>query len=284
MRSIMKLTTAALLGALLGLLLAAPGVVAQSSAVFISIARNALTSTNATVTTSRPLVDLTQTWNAGGVTFEAIKLAVTSTASAAASTVVDLKVGGSSVFKVDKLGVVTSAGAISGAALTDVVVFYPAVQFCKSDKPSAELLPTRLAKGDWALARTAAGAETYNIVCALHPPRGWRTTAAKGAKLDSFRISEQITVASLTSNTLNDLSTTTHVNNVANAVADYGGVVTYTPPTATQANPYLTAGSLGTAAFMVTVDAYVNLDFTVVMQNTGVYRLYGISATWTVQD
>ena len=38
-----------------------------------------------TVTTSQPIIDASQTWNAGGVTFAGVKIAVTNTASAAAS-------------------------------------------------------------------------------------------------------------------------------------------------------------------------------------------------------
>lgn len=41
--------------------------------------------TRGTVTTSQPIIDATQTWNAGGVTFAGVKIAVTNTASAAAS-------------------------------------------------------------------------------------------------------------------------------------------------------------------------------------------------------
>jgi hypothetical protein len=63
--------------------------------------------TGSTVTTSQPLFDLTQTWNAGAVTFSSLKLNVTDTASAAASLLMDLQVGGTSKFKVDKSGSIT---------------------------------------------------------------------------------------------------------------------------------------------------------------------------------
>ena len=160
--------------------------------------------------------------------------------------------------------------------------FFPAIQFCSTDvawSTAANLIPTRLAANDFALARTATGAETYNIRCAI--PFLWRTTASKGSRLDSFSISQFIGTAALTSNTFNALSTTTYANNTANAVAGYGGTITITMPTATQAQPYLTAATLGTAAFMTTANAQVGIDFTVVMANTGVYRLYGIAVTYT---
>lgn len=58
----------------------------------------------ATVTTSQPLLDLTQTWNAGAVTFTGLKANFTDTASAAGSLLMDLQVGGVSQFSVRKDG------------------------------------------------------------------------------------------------------------------------------------------------------------------------------------
>ena len=65
---------------------------------------NALTLGGATVTTSQPVLDLSQTWNAAGVTFTGIKANFTSTASAAASTLMTLQVGGVNKFQVAKDG------------------------------------------------------------------------------------------------------------------------------------------------------------------------------------
>lgn len=56
--------------------------------------------TGGTVTTSAPLLDLSQTWNAGGVAFTAIKANITATAAASTSSLVDLQIGGTSKFKV----------------------------------------------------------------------------------------------------------------------------------------------------------------------------------------
>lgn len=61
---------------------------------------------------------LAQTWNAAGTTFTGLKLNVTDTASAAASLLADLQVGGSSKFKVDKSGAVTAASTIKGLSTT----------------------------------------------------------------------------------------------------------------------------------------------------------------------
>lgn len=56
------------------------------------------------------IYDLTDTWNAGGTTFTAVKMNVTDTASAAGSALIDLQIGGVSQFKVSKAGAVTAVG------------------------------------------------------------------------------------------------------------------------------------------------------------------------------
>jgi len=53
-----------------------------------------------TKTADEPFIDASVTWNNGGVTFNGIKLSVTNTASATASRLIDLLVGGASVFAV----------------------------------------------------------------------------------------------------------------------------------------------------------------------------------------
>jgi hypothetical protein len=71
-----------------------------------------------TITTSTPLISATQTWNAGGVTFSAITVNVTDSASAAGSLIADLQVGGASKWKVDKTGAVTQAAGLTVSAGT----------------------------------------------------------------------------------------------------------------------------------------------------------------------
>lgn len=63
--------------------------------------------TNGTVTTSIPVLALTQTWNAAQ-TFTSISLDVTNTSSNTASKFIDLMVGGVSQFAVTRTGLVTS--------------------------------------------------------------------------------------------------------------------------------------------------------------------------------
>ena len=73
----------------------------------LAIAGNSITSQIAgtgsyTVTASAPVLDLAQSWNNAGVAFTGIKFNVPSDTSASASLLMDLQVGGSSKFKVDK--------------------------------------------------------------------------------------------------------------------------------------------------------------------------------------
>lgn len=73
-----------------------------------SVVTPILTAGGNTVTADTPILNLTQTWNNAGVTFTAIKLNVTDTASASNPFLIDLQLGGSSMFNVDKTGAVTS--------------------------------------------------------------------------------------------------------------------------------------------------------------------------------
>ncbi len=63
-----------------------------------------LIGTGATVTTSQPLLNLTQTWNNVATTFTGLKLNVTDTASVDNSFLLDLQKNGSTVFTVNKFG------------------------------------------------------------------------------------------------------------------------------------------------------------------------------------
>jgi hypothetical protein len=63
--------------------------------------------------------DMSDTWNDGATTFTSIKMNVTDTASSASSLLMDLQVGGSSKFKVEKDGDVTLGAPASFVAITN---------------------------------------------------------------------------------------------------------------------------------------------------------------------
>lgn len=71
-----------------------------------------------TVTTSQPIMAATQTWNAGGVTFAGVSVAISNTASAAASLpfqVLGGAAGATNLFSVRIDGLVTTAAGITAA-------------------------------------------------------------------------------------------------------------------------------------------------------------------------
>ena len=77
-----------------------------------------VTMTGGTVTTSAPLIDASQTWNAAGVTFTGWKLNITNTSSASGSKLVDWQVGGASVQYIDKNGATFFlGGSVSAPAI-----------------------------------------------------------------------------------------------------------------------------------------------------------------------
>ena len=94
------------------------GATVKGSVQQLATAITGATGTNGeTVTTSKPRVDLTQTWNNVATTFTGVKLNVTDTASAAGSLLADFQVGGVSKFSVDKTGFVSvKPGALSIAS------------------------------------------------------------------------------------------------------------------------------------------------------------------------
>ena len=74
------------------------------------------------------IYDMAQTWNDGATTFTGIKMNVTDTASASGSLLMDLQVGGSSRFNVDKTGKIFGnqlffATGTGGTASSDSIVF-----------------------------------------------------------------------------------------------------------------------------------------------------------------
>lgn len=72
-----------------------------------------IAATGGTVTTSTPVLDGTQTWNASGVVFTGYKLNITNTASATGSMLMDLQIGGNSILSLDKTGLIEQKNGTS---------------------------------------------------------------------------------------------------------------------------------------------------------------------------
>jgi len=94
-----------------------------TAGTFRDLKLRTLISEAGTITADTPALSATQTWNNAAVAFNGIKLNVTNTASAAASALMDLQVGGSSRFAVGKDGVVTISGPSSTLATMPRVHF-----------------------------------------------------------------------------------------------------------------------------------------------------------------
>jgi hypothetical protein len=97
---------------------------------------------------------MTQTWNAGGVTFTGVKLNVTDTASAADSLVMDLQVAGSSKMRVSKTDGTVMFGANSagwGASVSGTTVTFGRVASS-----------TAIGTASWGFANNNAG-DSYTV-------------------------------------------------------------------------------------------------------------------------
>ena len=105
-----------------------PSVYSTQTVATTLLGSTSLTGTDP-ITTSAPLLNLTQAWNSSGTTFTGLKFNVDTTTynqSAAASLLMDLQVGAASKFSVSKAGVVsipnTGANGSVGYAINNSIV------------------------------------------------------------------------------------------------------------------------------------------------------------------
>lgn len=172
-----------------------------------------------------------------------------------------------------------------GGVKTDNWVWVPDT-WCATDVPwstAANLQPTGSGpNGTHALNRTAAGAETYNVTCHV-PLTSFRTATSKGIRIDTLSFCYAIGVVALTNHDTIVMQTSTYANAANPTNASYGGTLSATSlSTAANANPYLTAITPGTPAFL-NVAAQTNLfiRWRVIMANTGTYQFCGIGLTYS---
>ena len=102
-----------------------------------------------TVTTSNPVLSLAQTWNAGGVTFTGVLFNATDTASATASYLLDLQVGGASSMRVTKAAVLTLNGgsASAGGVINAGANTFRTIQFGSATYGSNGIFAVRDSEG-----------------------------------------------------------------------------------------------------------------------------------------
>lgn len=92
-----------------------PAFIGKKSGIEVKYAK--LNPTDA-LTTNTPALDVDQTWNAGGITFAAIDLDITDTASDANSSLLDIAVGGSQKLRLRKDGALSVNTSSHNAVLT----------------------------------------------------------------------------------------------------------------------------------------------------------------------
>jgi len=93
------------------------GANAGDSGLLYDATSGSLTVGGKTVTTSAPVINLSQTWNNAATTFTGLKLNVTNTASAAASNLLDLQVNGTTTMRVSGLNIAAKLTTGTGSEL-----------------------------------------------------------------------------------------------------------------------------------------------------------------------
>lgn len=156
-----------------------------------------ITGSGGTVTTSQPIIDVSQTWNDVAVTFTGIKANITDTASAAASLLLDLQVGGSSNIKVTKDGKIIAPDATSGSTYDKGFFF--------NNGGSTSLGFVRSASNyvSFVIGTTPYYSFQSSLGFQLHPnsPLSWATTSSSGAaNLSLFRDANNTLAQRLTTN------------------------------------------------------------------------------------
>ena len=120
-----------------GALAGAPGITTTGTELTIS---------SGTQTTNKPVIDLSQTWNAGAVSFTGIKVDITDTASATGSLIADFQVSSASKMRINKNGhlrvldpgsATDAAVIVSGAALNTGIFATPASNLAITSKGTA---------------------------------------------------------------------------------------------------------------------------------------------------
>jgi hypothetical protein len=152
----------------------APGdllaIVDTDAATTKKITRQELQTYNAgTLTTDVKVLDLSATWNNAGVTFTGLSFNVTDTASNAASLLLDLQVGGASIFKVAKTGFFTAARFVSSADSDQGIGLASAGYFNFYDNGGTETL--------------RCGSPGFRFIASTTLPFGWSSTSNPGSAL-----------------------------------------------------------------------------------------------------
>lgn len=100
------------------------GALAGDSGFTFNKTNNTVDLGGGTITTSDPILDTSQTWNAAGVTFDGWNISITNTASATASRFIRCQIGGVTRFAVQKDGSVKTYAFQSDGVVASGLFFY----------------------------------------------------------------------------------------------------------------------------------------------------------------
>lgn len=171
-----------------------------------------------------------------------------------------------------------------GTARTDWIQWFPAITYCKGD--TTNLTPTRVAQYDWALARTATGAETINIICDL--TLSSRMAENSGYKLTGFEIVYQ-NVGVPTSATWQGARFITYASG-SNPTQSLVTVFTSTSAgipslsVVTHSQPITSIATVSAATFLNKTATMLEAEWQIVLNGSSIYRLYGIAARFSRAD
>jgi len=250
------------------------------------------------VTVSTPLPDIAQTWNASGVVFTAVRVNVTNTASASGSLLLDVQVGGTSQWKVDKTGAVTQA---SGLTVTTGGITVSA------GTTAVQALTATTGVLTGAVTVGGAGADRYDLSrSGSFPSLDYNNAAASFRLLTTGASAAALTMGALTSGAITVTGNSTITGTLGGltgltvasggATITSGGLTVSAGTTAVQALTATTgtftgllltaAATTGSSGFRIPVAAGVPsspVNGDMWSDNSGIYfRLNGVTKTFTV--
>jgi hypothetical protein len=217
--------------------------------------------TRGTITASAPVLDASQTWNNGAVTFTGLKFNVVSDTSAAASLLMDLQVGGSSVFVLRKsggaYGPLGTAAAVSYGATANVGtgLFFPSATnlgFSVNGTSQFNISTTSLSAPSTLIFGFSSGAigTAVDTILTRRAAANLRLGAADAAA----PVAQTLSVQSVVAGTTNTAGTNLTITGSQGTGTGAGGSIIF------QVAP---AGSSGTAQNALATALTINADRTV---------------------
>lgn len=186
----------------------------------------------------------------------------------------DIQVAGSSVYSIDYTGAVITAGGTS-TTMTDTIAFMHAglanTVYAGTTPWSRSLV--RIAAGNWCVRQTSGNNDNTMQIAWNLGSFFRKTTAAKGIKINSFKVAHSIATQDLGAETIT-YKKAVYAASSANAMTDLpvtGGL------TNTKDVVYLDAITVTTPVWLVTANADYIFDIAIAATTSGcVWDIYGL--------